>query len=129
MVGQPEPTVDELFADAQYLMDLAVRELNAGDIRQAAEKAWGATVAGTDGLLLARLGEKPPTTGLTRLRLEEEADKDSSLESIRLRFFTREQTLHGRCFYEGICEPKETIERRIRETAGFIQDAHRMASV
>ena len=98
------------------------------DIRQAAEKAWRAILASTNALLLARNGEKPRTTSLTRLGLEQEADRDSALESLRLRFFTWEQTLHLRCFYDGNCEPRDAIERRIRETSDFITDARQQSS-
>ena len=116
MTEEVNPTSDALFADAERFMANALRELGDRDIRQAAEKAWRAILASTNALLLARNGEKPRTTSLTRLGLEQEADRDSALESLRLRFFTWEQTLHLRCFYDGNCEPRDAIERRIRET-------------
>lgn len=123
MTQEQTQTPEDLFADAERFIQMALRELDAGDIRQASEKAWGATVASANALLLARTGRKPPTTALTRIGIEDAADRDSQLDSIRLRFLSREDTLHGRCFYDGICEPRPTIERRIRETADLIHDA------
>ena len=128
MTTQNQETIEYLFNDAEELLTLAVRELDAGDIRQAAEKAWCATVASANGLLLARTGQKPPTTARSRIMLEAEAERDSGLDSLRLRFLSRETSLHGACFYDGICEPRNAIERRIRETADFIRDAREHAA-
>ena len=43
------------------------------------------------------------------------------------RYYTRQGTLHGHCFYMGLCDPIEETERRIRETADYIEDAQRLA--
>ena len=42
-----------LFADARTLYDDAIEMLDQGKIRNAAEKAWGATKRATDALVLA----------------------------------------------------------------------------
>ena len=58
--------VQEIFQDALFLQAAAVDRLDQGDIRDAAEKAWGATKRATDALILARTGEEPeraPETG------------------------------------------------------------------
>ena len=34
---------------------------------------------------------------------------------------------HGECFYNGLCDPLEDTERRIRRTADYIDDAERLA--
>ena len=39
------------------------------------------------------------------------------------RYFTRIGFLHGECFYNGMCEPAEEVERRIRETDAYITNA------
>ena len=44
------------------------------------------------------------------------------------RYYTRQCHLHGDCFYAGLCEPIDDTERRIRETADYIDDAERLAS-
>jgi len=51
------------------------------------------------------------------------------MDSLRLGFFAREAGLHFDCFYDGCCEPKEAIERRIKETAKFINDAENLAGL
>ena len=55
-------TPQEIFADARAMHDSALEQLAAGDIRDAAEKAWCATKRATEALLLAVNGEVPPTT-------------------------------------------------------------------
>ena len=50
-------TVKTIFDDARALQSAAVERLDQGDIRDAAEKAWGATKRATDALVLARTGE------------------------------------------------------------------------
>ena len=54
--------VEALFADARSLYESALRQMDQGDIRDAAEKAWCATKRATDALLLARTGEDPAVT-------------------------------------------------------------------
>ncbi len=120
---------EDLFKDAKDLHETALKELEKGNIRDAAEKAWGATVRATNGLILARTEEEPRTTSRTRIAIEREAEKDQHLDSLRLHYLSRETSLHGGCFYDGICEPKEALERRIRETAQFIDDAKKLAGL
>ena len=45
-----EPRVDEIFTDARSMQAAAVERLEAGDIRDAAEKAWCAAKRATDAL-------------------------------------------------------------------------------
>lgn len=120
---------EDLFKDAKRLYEMAMKELEAGNLRDAAEKAWGATVRATNGLVMVRTGEKPDTTSRTRIAIEREAERHPALDSLRLRYLSRETSLHGGCFYDGICEPKNAIERRIRETAEFIGDAMKIAGI
>ena len=68
--------VHAIFADARAVHADALRLLEAGDIRDAAEKAWCATKRATDALILARTGEttelSPETTqGLVALAAED----------------------------------------------------------
>ena len=70
--------VAAIFADARSVHADALRLLEAGDIRDAAEKAWCATKRATDALILARTGEAPelsPDTsqGLLMLAARDEA--------------------------------------------------------
>ena len=120
--------VSAIFADARAVHADALRLLEAGDIRDAAEKAWCATKRATDALILARTGEEsefsPDTTrGLVRL-----AATDNAINNLLVgRYYSRQGHLHGTCFYLGICEPVDEIHRRIRETADYISDAERLA--
>ena len=54
-----------IFADARALHADALRLLEAGDIRDAAEKAWCATKRATDALILARTQEEPQISSET----------------------------------------------------------------
>ena len=51
--------VSTIFDDARSLHAEALRLLEAGDIRDAAEKAWCATKRAIDALILERTGEEP----------------------------------------------------------------------
>ena len=46
----------EIFDDARFLQGSAMERLAAGDVRDAADKAWCATKRATDALILARMG-------------------------------------------------------------------------
>ena len=120
--------VTEIFADARAMHADALRLLAAGDIRDAAEKAWCATKRATDAMILARTGvevEQSPATTSGILRLESE---DRAVSSLARRYFSRQGRLHGACFYLGVCEPADEVERRIRQTADYINDAENLAS-
>ena len=117
-----------VFEDARAMLDAALSQLAAGDLRDAAEKAWCAAKRATDGLILARTGELPPKSPDTTRRLLAMSERDPAVRDLRGRYFERQSFLHGDCFYTGLCEPVEAAERLIRETAEYIQDAHRLAA-
>ena len=104
--------VNFLFSDARSLYGDALEMLEQGKIRNAAEKAWGATKRATDALVLAKTGEEPPTAALTTEGLLALARAADDIENLVGRYFTRISYLHGSCFYDGICGPD--TERRIR---------------
>ena len=116
--------VAAIFDDAREVQASALQKLTEGDIRDAAEKAWCATKRSTDALILARAGEEPPTTAMTTEGLLALARGSADFESLVGRYFTRISYLHGTCFYNGMCGPD--TERRIRETADYIQDAENL---
>ena len=120
--------IKEIFDDAYSLYREAIAEMERGNIRESAEKAWGATLRATKALILARVGrELDGAIGLTKA-FDELLRQDKEIEErLEGRYFTRESSLHGHCFYDGICEPQEQIERRIRETNLYIEDAKRLA--
>jgi uncharacterized protein (UPF0332 family) len=122
--------VETIFGDAESLYTEAIEELKRGKIRDASEKAWGATARATNALILARTGEEVEgTRGLTRKFLEISGEDGELREKLEGRFFSRESVLHGHCFYMGACEPIREIERRIKETKQYIEEARKLAKV
>ena len=119
--------VSTIFDDARSLHAEALRLLEAGDIRDAAEKAWCATKRAIDALILERTGEEPQFSPDTSRGLVRLASADSAINPLVGRFYSRQGHLHGTCFYQGVCEPMDEVERRIRQTADYISDAMRLA--
>ena len=115
--------VSNIFADARAVHADALRLLEAGDIRDAAEKAWCATKRATDALILARTEEEPQISSDTTRGLARLATEDQAFRPLRRRYHSRQSELHGACFYLGVCEPIDEVERRIRKTADYISDA------
>ena len=116
-----------IFDDARRMHAAALERLAAGDLRDAAEKAWCAAKRATDALVLIRTGRLPPRSPDTTRALRTMAATDPAVRNLQDRYFTRQAALHGDCFYSGNCEPVEDTERLIRETAGYIRDAERLA--
>ena len=121
--------VSFLFADARALYDDALEMLEEGRLRNAADKAWGATKRATDALILARTGEEPRTSGQTMRMVRQLRRLDAALEPLRLRYGHRQSFLHGACFYDGILEPEDDIIADVRETLEYIQEAEALARV
>ncbi len=115
--------VTVVFEDAWALYEDVLEELAHGKLRNGAEKVWGATKRATDALMLARTGEEPEITARTTRGLHALVSQDENVERLVGRYHTRANYLHGLCFYNGMCEPSEEVERRIRETADYIRDA------
>ena len=119
--------VPAIFADARAVHADALRMLESGDIRDAAEKAWCATKRATDALILARTGEAPEFSSDTSRGLLMLAEADGAVSPLIGRYYSRQGHLHGECFYHGVCEPLTEVHRRIRQTADYINDAERLA--
>ena len=119
--------VAAIFSDARAVHADALRMLDAGDVRDAAEKAWCATKRATDALILARTEVEPAISSETTRGLNGLAVADQAVRPLRRRYFSRQSELHGSCFYLGDCEPFDEVERRIRQTADYISDAARLA--
>lgn len=118
--------VGEIFADAHFMFESGIERWDAGDFRDAAEKAWCATLRATNALLLARTGDLPETTGMTSTRIRLLGEADRAFENLVGRYYTRIGHLHGECFYEEKPVTRDT-ERRIRETLDYIRDAEVLA--
>jgi hypothetical protein len=119
--------IRDVFADAQAVHAQAIERLAQGDIRDAAEKAWCATLRATDALILARTGEEPNTSPDTGTGLDRLARENPRITTLVGRYYSRQSTLHGGCFYKGLLSDVPTIERRIRETDRYILDAMGLA--
>ena len=115
-----------IFADARRMADAAAAQLAAGDVRDAAEKAWCATLRATEALVLARTGQESGTSTLAGRRLRALSVEDRSLWDLRTRYSDRQATLHGECFYHDYYDPQE-IDLLVRQTPDYIQDAERLA--
>ena len=125
-----ELKIEELFKDAELMYEEALKELEAGRIRKAAENAWCATAKATDALLYARTGVKI-VNGLGRTREIYKLTKaDAEVEKLRMAnaYNQRRIHLHGDCFYEGIEEiPGIDVKELIRETKQYIENAKRLS--
>ena len=119
--------VREVFADAHGMYESAIERLEAGDIRDAADKAWCAVKRASDALILARTGTEPEKSPITTRELRRLGSQDSAVFPLVSRYATARDLLHGDCFYLGLCEPLDDTERRIRETADYIRDAELLA--
>ncbi len=122
-----ESDAAHIFADARFMRDAALERMAAGDIRDAAEKAWCATMRAAEALVLARTGEEPRTSTVANRRLRAIAAEDGSVRNLAHLYSYRQDVLHGECFYHEYCQP-EVTEQLINETLDYIQDAERLAS-
>ena len=121
-----EANASRIFAAARRMGDAAVERMATGDIRDAAEKAWCATLRATEALVLARTGQESGTSTTAGRRLQALSTSDQSLWDLRLRYSDRQSILHGECFYHDYYQPV-VIERLIDETPDYIRDAERLA--
>ena len=96
--------------------------LSQGRLRNAAEKAWGATKRATDALILERTGREPARTAQTSSGLKALARESAAIESLWARFRDQIRYLHSDCFYNGDCEPESLIVGMIHDTADYIRD-------
>lgn len=130
IVVEMSDEVEMLLRDAEALYREALRELEAGGMRKAAENAWGATAKATDALLYAR-AKVEIIRGLGRTReLYKLAKEDPEVRKLRLtkEYNNRMLHLHGNCFYEGIYEiPDVDLEKLILETGKYIKSVKRLA--
>lgn len=122
--------VKQILNDATSLYKEALAELERGNLRDAAEKSWGATLRATNALILARTGIELDGARETTPELHRLAGKDREVdEKLVGKFHTGRDFLHGDCFCSGLLKPRDQIERRIRETNLYINDAKKLAGV
>lgn len=119
--------ISAIFADARAVHADALRLLEAGDVRNAAGKAWCATKLATNALILARTGLEPQIFSDTPRGLAGLATDDQAILPLFTRYHVRQGHLYGDCFRLGVCKPTDEVERHIRQTADYISDAIRLA--
>lgn len=119
--------VPELFADAQSLYNDALEMLTQGRLRNAAEKAWGATKRSTDAMVLARTGQEPQSAGSARRALLRLSNAHPDIAAFHGNYSIRAELLHANCFYDGNCEPEEEMTALIRATDAYIRNAQSLA--
>jgi hypothetical protein len=78
-----EAEAARIFSDARHMRDAALAQMAAGDVRDAAEKAWCATLRATEALVLIRTGEGPSTSTAAGRRLRALSMSDQSLWDLR----------------------------------------------
>ncbi len=120
--------VSELFADAHVLYGDALEILDQGKLRNAAEKAWGATKRSTDAMVLARTGAEPQSRGRLGSVLLGLGGRAPAIGIFHGQYSTRAQLLYLNCVCDGNCEPEEEMTALIRATDSFIQEARNLAS-
>jgi len=114
------------FLDAAFMeFEKGVREGRDEVIRDAAEKAWNATIQATTALLLAKgfKEEDVKTYRQKRLTLEELNIKDEEVRRLGLgdRFMAREYRLHVRCFYDGEYSV-DALREELEKSKQYIDD-------
>ena len=119
--------VEEIFQDAFSMQRQAVARFNAGDVRDAAEKAWCAARRATDGMILATTDRLPRTSGQTTGTLKRLRGYNAAFTPMHKSYSAYQSSLHGFCFYDGNCGPPEVIQSEIQEVLEYINDASELA--
>ena len=111
-----------LIADAWSLHGDSLEMLSQGRLRNAAEKAWGATKRATDALIVERTGREPTRTSQTASGLKALVREGVVPRAMWDQFRDRVQYLHSQCFYDGNCHPPDFMSALILDTADYIRD-------
>ena len=120
--------VDRIFQDAFSLQDQATRQFDAGDVRDAAEKAWCAARRATDAMILAITDVEPRSSGKTMQALRRLRGYDVVVfEPIRKSYAAYMASLHGNCFHDGHCDPPEAFQAEIQGTLEYINEVQALA--
>ncbi len=120
--------VSAMFSEARALHDTSLASLERDDIRDAAEMAWLATKRATDALIMAHVDREPQTELETSTELERLSGKDPRAEALTGPYCVNLEYLHHSCARLGLCDPAESAEQYIRETADYIRHAEYLAN-
>ena len=117
-----------LFNDAKNLHESALKVAEDGDLRDAAEKAWGAVNRATAALVLARTDTLPVRSPEVTHGLVNLTDDDYRLFDLRRSYFDFQGLLHGTYFYDGRLGPSSKVISEISRVGEYILEAERWAN-
>ena len=120
-------TAQDIFDDARLMHSSSLERMEAGDIRDAAEKGWCATRRAVEALILARTGNHYVNTSVISREIRILGYNDAAVRPLLERYGITARFLHGDCFYSGQCDPAGYIEQLIREVADFIATAQALS--
>ena len=120
------------YAEALKHLDEAIQELDRGELVEAAENAWAATLKSSQGLILAATGSSPDTgqsDGVDAIfaALAAGSSKFQAWDDLMDRFGNLHHILHDTVICERDIEPVSVLIRDIRETADYIRECERLA--
>ncbi len=118
-----------LFNDARELHAAALERVAAGDLRDAADKAWYAIRNAAVALILAHTGQEPRTSGQVNRALRRLRHQSAQWENLYLRYSSAQRVLHGVAFYDGRLDPEDELIIDIRAAADYIRDAAELAQI
>ena len=119
--------VADIFTDARRMQEASLERLTESDVRDAAEKAWCATLRASAALVLSRTGSEPNKSPVITQQLRFLAQQDHRVKRLLNHYYASQSVLHGDCFYLGMCEPMEEVTRRIQDTHAYILAAEALA--
>lgn len=118
---------ETLMQDAYAMQAAAVQRLEAGDWRDAAEKAWCATRNATQALVLETLGEDNPRSTKIESGLRFLARvRGGPWVLLRKDYADTAKYLHARAFYDGIYD--DDLPELVRGVADYIRLAEELAT-
>jgi len=123
-ISKARRTLNRAFAE--------LKRASAGDIearRQVAEKAWRAAREAVYGVMEAYGEERPRgTIGVGEVgdfeakRLKRPRGRPGG-QPLASDYVRAEAGLHGRCFYDGVCPPDDTLRGELEQVGGLIEQA------
>ncbi len=117
-----------LFNDAKNLHESALKVAEEGDLRDAAEKAWGAVNRATAALVLARTDQLPVRSTEVTHGLVDLVNDDCRLFDLRRSYFVFQGLLYGTYCYDGRLGPPSRVISEIRGVGDYILEAERWAN-
>ena len=122
-----EANAERIFADARLMRDAALTQMAAGDIRDAAEKAWRSTMRAVEALVLVRTGLEPGKSTAASRRLRAPLHERPSAVGPPAQIPGSSGGAPRRVLSTIDYYDPEEIGLLVNQTSDFIQDAERLA--